>query len=263
MRIIRGRDFNDHDNADSRPVIIVNEALVRRHLSGSDAVGTRIGTGFDAMKPVREIIGVVQDTHDRGLGAQPIPTVYIPFQQFSLPYGSIAARTALTRESVVPVIRDRLNRLNPNVPLTNFQTIDERIHESLGEPRFYMLMAAGCALLAVLFVTFGLYGLVSYSVSRRTPELGIRMALGAQRESILAIVLRQGVRMSVAGVALGLVLAVAFTRVLESLLFQVKPLDPITFSAAGVLVVLVTLAASYVPARRASRIDPIAALRYE
>jgi ABC-type lipoprotein release transport system permease subunit len=212
---------------------------------------------------VREIVGVVKDSHDRGLAVQAIPTVYIPFQQFALPYGSIALRTAVAPESVVPVIRDRLHRLNPAVPLTDFQAVERRIYQSLREPRFYAMTAAACALMAVLFVTLGLYGLVSFSVSRRTSELGIRMAVGAGRTTILAMVLRQGLRMSVTGVAFGLALAFAATRALASLLFQVKPLDPLTLSAAAALVVLVTLAASFIPARRASRVNPVAALRYE
>jgi putative ABC transport system permease protein len=263
MRIVRGRDFTDADNADGRPVIIVNEAFMRRHFPDGDAVGRRIGTGFDGLKPIREIVAVVQDTHDRGVAADPFPTVYIPFRQFSLPYASIALRTAVTPESLIPVIRDRVNRLNPAVPLTDFQTLDTRLGESLREPRFYTLMAAACALMAVLFVTFGLYGLVSYSVSRRTSELGIRMAVGAECGTILRMVLLQGLRMGLLGVAAGLGLAVLISRALASLLFQVQPLDPLTLSASAGMVVVVTLAASYVPARRASRVNPLSALRYE
>jgi putative ABC transport system permease protein len=263
MPMVAGRDFDQRDNAEGRPVIVVNETFVRRYLPDGGAVGRRVGTGFDGMKPVREIIGVVKDSHDRGLAAPPIPTVYIPFVQFSLPYGSIALRSTVAPDGLVAVIRDRLHRLNPAVPLTDFATIDARLHQSLREPRFYTLMAVGCASMAVLFVTFGLYGLISYSVSRRTSELGIRMAVGAQRANILRMVLVQGLRMATAGVLLGLVLAAAFTRALGSLLFQVKPIDPATLAASAALVVIVTLAASYAPARRASRVNPITALRYE
>jgi putative ABC transport system permease protein len=263
MPIVRGRDFDERDRAGSPPVIIVNEALVRRYLSGGEAIGRRIGTGFDGLTPVREIVGVVRDTHDRGLAAEPIPTVYLPFRQFSLPYASLAVRTATAPDLVVSAIRDRLQRLNPGVPATDFQRLDDRVRESLREPRFYTLMSAACASMAVLFVTLGLYGLVSYSVSRRTSELGIRMAIGASRTAILGLVVRQGLGIAAVGVVAGLALAVLFTRGLASLLFQVRPLDPVTLGGAAALVVFVTLAASYVPARRASRIDPIAALRYE
>ena len=262
-RVVRGRDFAPTDTAAAPPVIIVNEAMARRYFPNGDAVGRRIGTGFDGLEPVREIIGIVQDTHDRGVSVAAIPTVYIPFEQFALMYGSIAVRTAVPPGSIVPAIRDRLNRLDPSVPLTDFQTLDTRLAESLREPRFYTLMAAACAVMAVLFVTFGLYGLVSYSVSRRTPELGIRMAIGAQRATILRMVLSQGLRMAALGVLLGLGIAAVLTRLMESLLFQVQPLDPLAVTVSAALVVTVTLAASYVPARRASRVNPLNALRHE
>jgi putative ABC transport system permease protein len=263
MPVVRGRDFHTGDTAAGRPVVIVNEALVRRYLGDGDPIGRRIGTGFDRLTPVREIIGVVRDTHDRGLAVEPYPTAYIPFQQFSLPYGSVAVRTAAAPATVIAVIRDRLNRLNPSVPLADFQALDDRLAESLREPRFYTLMAAACASMAVLFVTFGLYGLVSYSVSRRTAELGIRMAIGAERAAILRLVLLQGLRMSAAGVGCGLLIAVVLTRTLRSLLFEVQPLDPPTLAMAALVVVLVTLAASYAPARRASLVNPVTALRHE
>jgi ABC-type antimicrobial peptide transport system permease subunit len=163
----------------------------------------------------------------------------------------------------VPVIRDRVSRLNAAVPLRDFQRLDDRLHDSLREPRFYTLLAITCALMAVGFVSFGLYGLVSYAVSRRTPELGIRMALGANRAAILALVLSQGLRLSLMGVVVGLGLAAAGTRALRTLLFEVQPTDPLTLAAASAVVVAVTLIASYAPAYRASRLNPLAALRHE
>jgi putative ABC transport system permease protein len=156
-----------------------------------------------------------------------------------------------------------VQRLNPAVPLTDFQTLDARLSEALREPRFYTLMATTCAVMAVLFVTFGLYGLISYAVGRRTTELGIRMAIGAQRGTILRMVLGQGLRMAGIGVALGLGIALLTSRLLAALLFRVSAHDVPTFAAAAAVVVLVTLLASYAPARRASRVNPIAALRQE
>jgi putative ABC transport system permease protein len=241
----------------------VNEAFVRRYLPDDEPIGRKIGTGFDGLEPVREIVGVVRDAQDRGLAVAPYPTAYIPFTQFSLPYGAIALRIGVPAESIVPVIRDRLHRLDPAVPLTDFQMLTDRLHESLREPRFYTLLAVTCAGMAVLFVTFGLYGLVSYSVGRRTTELGIRMAIGAERGTIVRMVLGQGFRMALTGVALGLGLALVSARVLESLLFEVQPVDPPTFAAAAAIVMIVTLAASYAPARRASRLNPVTALRQD
>ena len=165
--------------------------------------------------------------------------------------------------SVIPVIRDRIQRLNPAVPLADFQSLDTRLRESLREPRFYTTMAVTCAAMAVLFVTFGLYGLVSYSVTRRTSELGIRIALGAESHTILRMVLAQALRMAIGGVMLGLALAIALTRLLRSLLFQVTPTDPLTLAAAAALVIVVTLIASYGPARRASAVNPLLSLRHE
>jgi len=263
MRIVRGRNFEPSDRLETRPVILVNEALVRRVFAGADPIGRRVGTGFDGLEPVREIVGVVADAHDRGLGRAPIPTVYLPFEQFSLPYGSIAVRTATAADRIVPVIRERLARIDAAVPLSGFQMLDERLGESLREPRFYTVIAAAAAILAVCFVTFGLYGLISYSVSRRTAELGLRIAVGADPRTILRMVLRQGLGVAVLGVSVGLALAGLTTRWLESLLFGVQPLDPLTFTTAAVIALLVTVAAAYGPARRASRVDPLVALRYE
>jgi putative ABC transport system permease protein len=261
MRLASGRDFLPSDTGSRKPVIIVNETLVRRYLNGAGALGRRIGTGFDGMKPIREIVGVVRDSHDRGVAADPVPTAYIPYEQFSLPYGSLVVRTALPPGSVIPVIRERVGRVNPAVPLFDFQTLAHRFEESLREPRFYMLVAGGCAALAMLFVTFGLYGLISYTVSRRAREIGIRVALGARRDTIVRLVVGQGARIAIAGVVLGTALAWLTTRYLQSLLFRVEPLDGPTLAAAAALVVTVTLGAAALPARRATGIDPVSALK--
>jgi ABC-type antimicrobial peptide transport system permease subunit len=163
----------------------------------------------------------------------------------------------------VPEIRRRLSRLDPSVPLTAFQTLDVRIHDSLDEPRFYSLMATVCAAMAILFVTLGLYGLVSLSVARRVPEFGIRMAIGASGGRILATVLAQGLRMAVLGSAIGAGAALAAARVLRALPFTTEPMSVATLGGAAALVIVVTLVASFVPARRASRVSPLAALRYD
>ncbi len=263
IRIARGRDFTDGDDATAPPVTIVNEAFERKYFPRGHALGQHIGTAFDDGKPVRQVVGVVSDTHDRGLAHDAIPTVYIPFPQFALMYGSMAVRTDVAPTSVVPEIRRRLAAVDPAVPLTKFETVRDRIHDSLDEPRFYTVMTVACALMAVLFVSLGLYGIISFSVSRRTSEFGIRMAIGADDRTILRMVLMQGLRMAAAGVTLGVALSIAFGRVLASLLFQVKPVDPITLAGAVGVVVAVTVIASLVPARRASRVSPVAALRYD
>jgi ABC-type lipoprotein release transport system permease subunit len=187
----------------------------------------------------------------------------VPVAQFNLGYGAIAVRTSLDADIIVPSIRSRLQRLNPAVPLTDFQSLDDRLHQSLREPRFYTMMATMCALLAMTFVTFGLYGLISYSVGRRRMELGIRMAIGADRGSIVRLVLGQGLRMGVVGIVLGVGLSMLTARSLESQLFQVEALDPWILFAAAVTVILATQVATIGPARRAGRVDPMSILRQQ
>ena len=263
MPILRGRNFSASDNVTSEPVIIVNETFAREFFSTADVIDRHMGTGFDGLKPVRRIVGVVRDSRDRGPARVPIPTVYLPFTQYSLPYTSMAVRVTTDPVAITPVIRDRLNRLNPNVPLTDFQSVETRMAEAVREPRFYTVMAVVCASMAVLFVTLGLYGLISYSVSRRRPELGIRLALGARPQMILRLVLVQGLRLALAGIALGVLLSFLTSRALSAFLFQVEPNDPATLAGAGALVLVVTLLACYGPARRAAGVDPLGVLRSE
>jgi ABC-type antimicrobial peptide transport system permease subunit len=222
-------------------VILVNETLARRFFPRGDALGRHVRVMFDGDGPAREIIGIVKDVHDRGLGSHTVPTTYTPMSQFALPYGSVAVRAHGPLPSLIAEIRSRIAKVDASVPLTEFQTLDDRIQQSLEEPRFYTVLSAVCALMAVLFVTLGLYGLISFSVSQRTSEIGIRMALGAQRGMVLRMVLGQGLRMAVMGVGIGVVLSLAFTRLLQNLLFEVKPNDPLTLIAAAIFLAGVTL----------------------
>jgi predicted permease len=259
----QGRDFTVADAAGAPSVAVVNDAFARRAFPNQNPIGQKIVTMFDGTKEPREIVGVIKDVRDRGLDAKAIPTVYIPYEQIALAYGSIAVRSALLPSTLIPEIRRRIAEIDPSVPLTNFQTIDSRIHKTLDEPRFYTVMAGACALMATLFVTLGLYGVVAYSVSRRTAEIGIRMALGARSQGILRMVLLQGLQLAAFGVAIGVALSLAASRVLASFLFQVKPSDPVVLCSAAVLVVMVTSLASYFPARRASNVDPMIAQRHQ
>jgi putative ABC transport system permease protein len=261
--LVRGRDFTPSDTLGAPRVAIVNEALARQYFRGKDALGQKLVTNFDSPTSPREIIGIIHDSHDRGLSAKSIATVYVPYEQFAQAYGAIALRTNLPPDAVFPEVRRRMAQIDPTVPLKHFTTIKERLYKTLDEPRFYSVMAGACASMAILFVTLGLYGVVSFSVSRRTSEIGIRMALGAPRSAILRGVLWQGLLMASLGIAIGLALALATTKILTKLLYEIKPNDPATLAAAAGLVLVVTLAATYIPARRASRVDPIIALRYE
>ena len=267
MSMLSGRALEEGDNENGRPVVVVNEAFVRRYLPSGSIIGRRVITGFgggrNGQGAPREVIGVARDVHDRGLSRAAIPTIYIPFRQFALPYGSIAIRTVGEPTSVVGEVRRRIQRIDNSVPIDGFQTLDARLSQSMAEPRFYTYLAALCAGMALLFVTLGLYGIVSFSVSRRTPEFGIRMAVGASNGAILRLVLVQSAWMAGIGAVTGLAMALAFSRVLGALPFQVRSVDPLTLTLAVVVVVAVVLAASYVPARRASRVSPLTALRSE
>jgi predicted permease len=261
--LVRGRDLTAADKEGSAPVMIVNETMAQQYFAGRDVLGKKVVTAFDSTDTPRQIVGIIHDMHDRGLKAKAIATVYIPYEQFAQAYGAIALRTNLPPETVFPEIRRRIAQIDSTVALNHFTTIKAHLYKTLDEPRFYTVMAGTCALMAVLFVTLGLYGVISFSVSRRTSEIGIRMALGAPRGAILRGVLWQGLQMAALGVIIGLALSLAATRVLTKLLYEIKPNDPLTLVCAAALVLIVTLGASYIPARRATRVDPLVALRYE
>jgi len=260
--VIRGRDFTPADSETAPAVAIVNETLARQYFSGLDPIGRRIAPAFNGRRE-REIVGIIRDMRDRGLDAKPIATVYVPFRQSAQAYGSIMARTSAPPESLLAEIRRRVTLAEPGAPLRNLSTIETRLAKTLDAPRFYAVIAVACAIMATLFVTLGLYGVISYGVSRRTFEIGIRMALGAAREEILRSVLWNALRMAGIGVALGVAVSVAGARLLTTLLFEIKPVDPVTLAIAGGVVAVVSLASSYLPARRASLVEPVIALRQD
>jgi putative ABC transport system permease protein len=267
MTLIEGRRFEATDDANALSVMIVNQAFANAFLPQQDALGRRVISEFDVNvrreEVAREIVGVVSDTRDRSMRVAPAPTIYLPYGQGMLPYGAIAMLAQLPPSALMAEVRQRLGAINPDVPVADFQTLDQRIRESLREPRFNALLAAVCAALAVLFAGVGLYGVVAYSVSAHTTELGVRMALGSSRTRILALVLWQGAVLALIGAALGLFLAFLSMRGIASLLFEVSPLDPPALAVSVVFVVGVALIASFVPAWRACRLSPMTALRDE
>jgi predicted permease len=264
---INGRLFEATDDAQSTPVMIVNETFARLLLPQQDPIGRRVFSTFDTAmggaSVAREIVGVVNDTRDRGMDRAPLPTIYLPYKQGTLPYGAIALRTQVPPHAVIGEVRDRLSAIRSDVPAVDFETLDDRVQESLREPRFNVFLSVACAALAVLFAGVGLYGVVAYTVSARATEFGVRMALGSSRARIVGLVLWQGATMAAIGAALGLALAFASMRGLESLLFEVSPLDPLTLGASVGFVIAVALAAAFVPAWRACRLSPMTALRLE
>jgi predicted permease len=255
IRLVEGRTVDAADDDGRRAVAIVNDALARRAFPGAHAVGRRIRTSFDGSP--REIVGVIEPIHDRGLAAPTVPTAYIPLKQTALSYGSVVVRSEIPLNALAGQIRTRVAAIDASLPLTGFETLDARVRASVGEPRFYAIIAGVCAAIAVLLVTLGLYGVVGHGVSRRTT------AIGAEARAIRGMVLRQAVVLAAVGIPIGVLGGLTIARMSAALLFEVGPYDPATFAVGAALVLAVTLVASDVPARRASRLDPATALRHD
>ncbi len=263
--LLAGREFTARDTADAPRVAIVSERIVRECFPGgsSEALGRRVR--LDDRGEWLTVVGVVADIHQRGLDRGVQPMIYAPFQQDRsgfLRFVSFVARTA-TPASVVDGIRAEIRRVAPDLPIQSTVTMDEAVAASVAQPRFRMVLLALFAVAATLIATCGLYGLMAYAVTQRRREIGVRMALGAERRDVLRLVLTRALRIVVAGLVVGLAGAAGVTRVLQTFLFGVTPTDPIAFTIVTLLLMAVGLMAAWLPARRATRIDPCAALRAE
>jgi predicted permease len=262
IALLRGRDFTAHDNEAAPRTAIVNDAFARKYFDGEEAIGRRVSFR-GAQGPWSEIVGVVRDSKYRTLGEAPRPTAYVPLAQNHETGMALHVRTAGDPSSVAGAVRREIQSLDQNLPVTSLQPMSDVVGSSLFAARMGAVLLATFGLLALLLAGVGLYGVMSYTVSRRTREIGIRMALGAQSGSVLRLVLNEGLRLVGSGVAIGLVVAAGATRLLASFLYGVSPLDGATFVAIPLVLALVALLASYLPARRAARVDPMIALRYE
>jgi putative ABC transport system permease protein len=260
--LLRGRDFTTQDREGSPGVVIVNETFAARYFNGEDPVGRRISLGGDK-GPWLEIVGLVRDGKYITVGEARAPFVYQPVAQRHESGMSLLVRTKGDPAATLPAVRGEVQKLERNLPLTQARTMNELLAMSLFGARAGAILLACFGLLALLLATVGLYGVMSYSVSRRTREIGIRMALGAQGGTVLRLVLREGMTLVGFGVALGLVAALALTRLLASFLYGVSPTDPVSFIVIALLLSAVALVASLLPARRAAKVDPMIALRYE
>ena len=267
IRVLNGRAFAARDDAGAPHVVVINEKLARREFGGRNPVGTTVYLGRSSIP--WEIIGVVQDVRQQGLAQEPRAQLFIDMRQWSLPTVPIfpigpyfGVRTTQTA-STIAAIRQIVQQLEPGAALDNVATMDQIVSNAMTVPRMYAVLLGMFAGIAMTLAAAGIYGVIAYSVTQRTREIGIRMALGARRGQVLAMVLRQGLAPIVIGLALGLGGAAAGTRYLEGLLFGLTPLDPPTFAYVAIAFALVALLASYVPARRATRVDPLVALRCE
>ena len=269
--LLRGRPFDARDRANSQPVAIVNEALVKEYFPHQDPLGREIKAAASreeqAKAPWVTIVGVVGDIKRtivyQEMGYIVPPVVYRPLDQEPPASIGIIVRAEASPMTLRPAVERSVSDLDKDVPISDFRTANDRIAEFLSQPRFRTVILGIFAGLALLLAAIGLYGVLSQSAGQRRHEIGIRMALGAERRHVLWLVVSQGVGLGVAGVGIGLVAALALTRVLIGMLYGVKPVDPVTFFAVTLLMVAVAGLASYIPARRATKVDPMVALRYE
>jgi predicted permease len=260
-RLRRGRDFTEQDDEKASRVAIINEAFARRCWPGVDPIGKRFSLGRPE-SPKLQIIGVAQDGKYAGLNEDPRPFVYLPLLQSYSGATSVVVRAAADPQPLIAAVRREVLQLDPHLPVSS-RTLVERMSVPLLPARVAASVLGGFGLLALALAAIGIYGVMSYAVSSRTREIGIRMALGAQKADVLKLVIGQGVRLTLIGVTIGLVAALALTQLMKSLLLGVSATDPLTFVGVTVLLVGVALLACYIPARRATRVDPLVALRYE
>ena len=260
--LLQGRDFNAQDTEDHPPVVIVNEAFVQRHFPNEDALGKRLS--FNGPRgPWREIVGVVRTSKYRSLGEAPTPLAYVALQQNHETGMVLHVRTRVDPSSVAGAIRNEVQSLEKNLPLGNPELMSDRVTNSLYAARMGAILLAVFGGLALLLASIGLYGVMSFAVARRTRELGIRVALGAQPGDVFRLVLLQGMALVIAGLVIGISVALAVTRLLASFLYGVSTMDALTFTAIPALLTAVALLACYLPARRATKVEPLVALRYE
>jgi len=270
---VRGRFLNDHDNQGSPGVIVVDEELARTLFPNQDAIGQHLVIPFPGFEQPREIVGIVRHVNHWGLAEDATAKIrsefYIPFGQipdnlYSLVTGmTYAVRSSLDEHAVTTAVKQKLQALDGDIPVYNISSMNEIISTSIAQKRFLSVLLVFFGVAALLLGAVGTYGVISYSVSQRTNEMGIRMALGAQASNILAIVLAQGAKLIAVGVGCGLAVALLASRFMASFVFGVTAKDPVTFGAVALLLLLVATAACYFPARRATRVDPLIALRHE
>jgi len=262
VALLRGRAFGNQDRADAPGVAIINEALARKFFGAEDPLGKRLLIEDGPPRP-REVVGVVGDVRHFGPGIEPTPEMYVPYLDRPYPNLTLVVRADGDPAGMAAALRREIAALAPALPVANLKTMEQYLAGSVTQQRFSLTLLALFGAVALLLAAVGIYGVMSYSVAQRTHEVGVRLALGARRGDVVRLVVGQGMRLAGLGVALGLVAAFGLTRLMQSLLFGVSATDPVTFAAIPLLLAGVAALACYLPARRASRVDPMAALRHE
>jgi putative ABC transport system permease protein len=258
--LLAGRSLSPADARDAPGVAIINQTLARRYWPEGSPIGARLRLSFGAEV---EIIAVAGDVPINGLGTDIDPTVYWPASQMGYNFMTVIARTSSDPRQTLGLVRNEIKQMDPELPIYNIHTLEDLISGSVAQRRFQMVLVGSFSTLAVILAVIGIYGVISYSVSRRTNEIGIRLALGARSEDASRIVFAQGARLAGTGLALGTVVSLIINRFLENFVFGVKTTDPVTYLVAVVILGAVALTATYLPARRAGRVDPMVALRAE
>jgi len=263
--LVQGRDFTARDDRSSTQVVIVNQTLARKFFPNENPIGKHIKPGVSDVGPekMREIVGVVGDVKHKALWNPPDPECYIPYEQVAIGQMYVVVRTDGDPASLLPAIREQVKSLDTELPVYAPKTMEDYVSASVASRKFISILCGVFAATGLLLAVIGLFGVMSYTVSQRTHELGVRAAIGAEKRDILRLILNQGMAMTLAGIVLGLIGTLGISRVLKSELFGVTATDPLTFVGVALLLAFVALAACYLPALRAARVDPMVALRYE
>jgi predicted permease len=262
--LIRGRLLTADDTSATLPVAVINETAAQRFWNDADPIGKRLSMGRHEGKEVwREVVGIVKSARPTGLDREPGPEVYVPLELAPMPVGMLFVRSPLPKADIAQSIRQAVAEVDRNHPVYNIISMEDLLYDSVSTRRFTMSMLGGFSALALILAMMGVYGVLSYAVAQRTPEIGIRIALGAQGRDVLRMILAQGLKPVVIGSVAGLIASLALGRVLSGLLYGVTATDPATFTVVVLLLLFAALLACYLPARRATKVDPMVALREE
>ena len=261
--LLKGRELTENDTGNAARVLIINETMAREYFPNEYPVGKHLAIDWDKPDGSEEIVGVAGDVRTEGLNKQPKPTIYWPVGRSAYSGMSMVIRTTGNPMNFVATVKDQVRAMDKDLPLADLKPMEDWLTDSVAQPRFNAQLLAIFAVVALILAAVGIYGVMSYSVSQRTNEIGIRIALGAKSTDVLGMVLGQGIKLIVIGLGTGVAGAFAMTRLLESLLYQISTTDPLTFVGISTLLGIVGILACYIPAARATRVDPMVALRYE